>query len=67
MDVKEVIVRMVNFGLPISIIAKSVEKDHSTISKWLKGKTGISYRLEKELEIFIKQKRKEWDDIFTSL
>lgn len=57
---------MIEFGLPISVIAKGVSKDHSTISKWLKGKTDISFKLEKELEDFIDRKRQEWNNIFLS-
>ena len=64
MEVKKIITRMIDFGIPISVVAKGVEKDHSTISKWLKGKTEISYRLEKELEDFIEQKKGEWNNIF---
>ena len=64
MDVKKVIAGMVAFGIPISVISKGVEKDHSTIGKWLKGTTGISQKLEKQLEVFIEQKRQEWENIF---
>ena len=64
MNIKKIITRMVEFGLPISVIAKGVNKSHSTISKWLKNQTEISYRLEKELENFIEQKKQEWNNIF---
>lgn len=64
MNIKEIIQKIVNFGIPISIIAKRVHKDNSTISKWLKGHSNISNELATQLENLVKQMNNEWQNIF---
>ena len=61
---KTIIQRIVDFGIPINLVARRVNKNRSTISKWLRGQTNISKELEKQLEELTIQMNKEWQEIF---
>ena len=62
--VKSLIQGIVNIGIPINEIARRVNKDGSTIGKWLRGQTEISKALETQLEHLVEQMNKEWQEIF---
>lgn len=62
--IKSLIQGIVKFGIPINEIARRVNKDGSTIGKWLRGQSEISKDLETELEQLAKQMNKEWQEIF---
>ena len=61
---KIIIQKIVDFGIPINLIARKVNKDGSTIGKWLRGQTNISKELEEQLEKLVIQMNKEWQEIF---
>ena len=62
--VKSLIQGIVDIGIPINEIARRVNKDGSTIGKWLRGQTEISKALETQLEHLAEQMNKEWQEIF---
>jgi len=64
MELKEKINKIIAFGIPISVIAKKVNKDHSTIGKWLRGQSQISNKLEQELNMILEDMNKEWQSFF---
>lgn len=59
-DIRTMIQGLVDIGIPINVIARSVEKDGSTIGKWLRGQTNISTSLESDLYSLIKKLDKQW-------
>lgn len=61
-EIKDIIQGIVNIGIPINVIARRVEKDGSTIGKWLRGQTNISDSLESELRSLVNILDKEWRD-----
>lgn len=63
-NIKEIIQGIINIGIPINVIARKVQKDGSTIGKWLRGQTNISKELEEQLEKLVIQMNKEWQEIF---
>ena len=63
-EIKSLIQGMVKIGIPINEIARRVNKDGSTIGKWIRGQSEISKELEIELEQLAEQMNKEWQEIF---
>lgn len=63
-DIKEIIQGIINIGIPINVIARKVQKDGSTIGKWLRGQTNISDTLKCDLEQIAAQLNEEWQKIF---
>lgn len=64
MEIKNIIQAMVKFGIPINLIARRVNKDGSTIGKWIRGQTNISNELEQKLYNLVIEMNKEWQNIF---
>lgn len=63
-NIKEIIQGIINIGIPINVIARKVQKDGSTIGKWLRGQTNISDTLKCDLEQVATELNKEWQKIF---
>ena len=63
-EIKSLIQGMVKIGIPINEIARRVNRDGSTIGKWIRGQSEISKELEIELEQLAEQMNKEWQEIF---
>jgi len=63
-EIKSLIQGMVKIGIPINEIARRVNKDGSTIGKWIRGQSEISKELEIELKQLAEQMNKEWQEIF---
>lgn len=63
-ETKSLIQGMVKIGIPINEIARRVNKDGSTIGKWIRGQSEISKELEIELKQLAEQMNKEWQEIF---
>ena len=64
MKIKNIIQKIIKFGIPINVIARRVNKDGSTIGKWIRGQTNISIELEQELYNLAIKMNKEWQNIF---
>lgn len=64
MEIKNIIQKIIKFGIPINVIARRVNKDGSTIGKWIRGQTNISIELEQELYNLAIKMNKEWQNIF---
>lgn len=62
-DTKVLIKKIISFGVPIAALARRVDKDTSTLSKWIRGESKISPKLEKQLLFMIEEMNKEWQDI----
>lgn len=63
-DIKNIIQQIINFGLPISLIARKVGKNETTIRKWLKNETNISSTLQNDLRKIANELNNEWKAIF---
>ena len=63
-NIKEIIQGIINIGIPINAIARKVQKDGSTIGKWLRGQTNISDTLKCDLEQVATELNEEWQKIF---
>lgn len=62
-DIKKKIQAIVNFGIPIAVIARRIDKNTTTLGKWLRGESNISTKLEKQLIELIYQLNMEWENI----
>ena len=49
MTIKEKLQSCVDNGIPISFIARKMEVDPSTLSKWLRGEKGITHKNEEKV------------------
>lgn len=50
MTVKEILNYFFSHGMSMSYIAKRVEVDPSTLTKWLKGQKGITHKNEEKIK-----------------
>ena len=64
MNVKEKLQFFVNCGIQVSYIAKRMEVDPSTLTKWLKGQKGITHKNEDKLNLTLKEIADELSAIF---
>ena len=55
MTIKEKIELLVNHGVKITELARRVNCNQTTLSRWLRGETNLSSRLEKDLNNMILQ------------
>ena len=55
MTIKEKIELLVNHGVKITELARRVNCNQTTLSRWLRGETNLSSRLEKDLNNMIVQ------------
>jgi len=49
MTIKEKLQLCVDNGIPISFIARRMDVDPSTLSKWLRGEKGITHKNENKV------------------
>lgn len=64
MNIKDTIQNLINFDIPLSKIAKSVNKDAGFLKHWLNGEVNISADTSDALQRYIEEKRAEWEKIF---
>ena len=63
MNIKEEFQKAINTGLPISVIAKKINKDPSTLNKWLHGKRNISLEIENAIYNALLEIKEQWKNI----
>lgn len=62
-NIKQTIQQIVNFGVPIAVLARRIDKDTTTLGKWLRGESNISSKLEKQLSNLVNEMNAEWQNI----
>ena len=63
MDLKEECQKAVNTGIPIRFLARKIEYDHSTLSKWLRGQRNISDEVQNKLILVLQELKEQWENI----
>ena len=63
MDLKEECQKAVNAGVPIRFLARKIEYDNSTLSKWLRGQRNISDSVQNKLILVLQELKEQWEDI----
>lgn len=63
MNIKEELQKAINTGLPISVIAKKIGKDPSTLSKWLHGTRNVSNEIEIAVYNILLEIKEQWKNI----
>ena len=63
MNIKEELQKAINTGLPISVIAKKIGKDPSTLNKWLHGTRNVSNEIEIAVYNILLEIKEQWKDI----
>ena len=64
MSIKEKLQFFVNCGMQVSSIAKRMEVDPSTLTKWLNGQKGITHKNEDKLNLTLKEIADELSALF---
>ena len=64
MSIKEKLQFFVNCGMQVSYIAKRMEVDPSTLTKWLNGQKGITHKNESKLNLTLKEIADELSALF---
>lgn len=63
MDLKEECQKAVNTGIPIRFLARKIEYDNSTLSKWLRGQRNISDEVQNKLILVLQELKEQWENI----
>ena len=64
MDTREILLKISEAGTPIAFLAKNINKDPSTISKWMRGSSKyLSKQTEEELISEIRRIKQLWEEI----
>lgn len=63
MDIREEFQKAINTGLPISVVAKRIGKDPSTLNKWLHGTRKVSSEIETAVSEILYEIKKQWEEI----
>lgn len=63
MDIRYEFEKAINAGLPISFVAKKINKDPSTLNKWLHGTRKVSKEIEDAVEIVLLEVKEKWQHI----
>lgn len=63
MDIRIEFEKAVNTGLPISYVAKKIDKDPSTLNKWLHGTRKVSKEIEEAVEQTLLDIKEQWRNI----
>lgn len=63
MTIKEKLQSCVDNGIPISFIARKMNVDPSTLSKWLRGEKGITHKNEDLVLFTLQEIIKKYNEI----
>lgn len=63
MNIKNELQKAINTGLPISVVAKKINKDPSTLNKWLHGTRNVSSEIENAVYEILLDLKKQWENI----
>lgn len=63
MDIREEFQKAINTGLPISVVAKKIGKDPSTLNKWLHGTRNVSSEIEDAVKNVLLEIKEKWQYI----
>lgn len=63
MNIKNELQKAINTGLPISVVAKKINKDPSTLNKWLHGTRNVSSEIENAVYEILLDLKEQWENI----
>lgn len=63
MDLREECQKAINAGIPIRYLARKIEYDNSTLSKWLRGERNISEKIQNKLTLILQELKEQWENI----
>ena len=63
MNIKNELQKAINTGLPISVVAKRINKDPSTLNKWLHGTRNVSSEIENAVYEILLDLKEQWENI----
>lgn len=63
MDLKEECQKAIDAGISIRFLARKIDYDNSTLSKWLRGEKNISDRVQDRLILTLQDLKNQWKNI----
>lgn len=63
MDLREECQKAIDAGIPIRFLARKIDYDNSTLSKWLRGEKNISDRIQNKLTLALQDLKNQWNNI----
>lgn len=63
MDLREECQKAIDAGIPIRFLARKIDYDNSTLSKWLRGEKNISNRIQDKLILALQDLKEQWNNI----
>lgn len=65
MDVRQELQKAIKLGVSISFIARKINKDPSTLNKWLHGTKNVSSEVEKAVQKTLIELKEAWMNIMS--
>lgn len=65
MDVRQELQKAIKLGISISFIARKINKDPSTLNKWLHGTKNVSSEVEKAVQKTLIELKEAWMNIMS--
>ena len=63
MDLREECQKAIDAGISIRFLARKIDYDNSTLSKWLRGEKNISDRIQNKLILALQDLKEQWNNI----
>lgn len=63
MDIKKECQKALNLGISIRFLASKINRDHTTLTKWLHGERNISIEIQNELIVTLRELKEKWNEI----
>lgn len=63
MDLREKCQKAIDTGISIRSLARKIDYDNSTLSKWLRGERNISDEVKDKLTLVLQDLKEQWNHI----
>ena len=63
MDLREECQKAIDTGISIRFLARKIDYDNSTLSKWLRGEKNISNEVKDKLILVLQDLKEQWNHI----
>lgn len=63
MDIEKECKKALDLGVSIRFLANKINRDHTTLTKWLRGERNISIEIQNELAAALRELKEKWNEI----
>ena len=63
MDLQKEVQKALDLGISMRFLASKIDRDHTTLSKWLRGERNISDEVKQDIIRALQELKEEWNNI----